>query len=65
MNYNKTKFGLLILFSVSAGFGARSQESATSEPSGKVVIERTTPEVKEILDRTRPVENREIGRAHV
>ena len=60
MNYSKTKVGLLILFSVTAGFAARSQESTSSESPGKIVIERTTPEIKEILDRTRPVENRAI-----
>ncbi len=61
MNSIKTKAGLLLLFSVSAGVYARGQDNVSStEGSGKVVIERTTPEIKEILDRTRPVENRAI-----
>lgn len=61
MNSIKTNAGLLLLFSVSAGVYARGQDNVSStEGSGKVVIERTTPEIKEILDRTRPVENRAI-----
>jgi len=62
MNSNQNKGRIAsAFFSVSAGVYARGQDNVSStEGSGKVVIERTTPEIKEILDRTRPVENRAI-----